>query len=260
MGNFVQPAIAVGLGVATGGLSTAVGLAFYASAAVGAVGAVTKNEDLQKLGTLIGLGAGIYGAATGAFAGEVAGEAAADAAIDSTVAEAAAESAGGSLSQEAINTVSGSAIAPSNTALAGVDHGNTTNIAAKANANAGTGVATAPAPASAPPVPAAPPGGTPPPGGFFDKILSNPQSMYGAGLIAQGVGPIIAGGFAGGTEEEKLEFLRQQEEAKQAELDRRVGNFSNIPSVNLGIKPSGQRLHRAPRPLINPYRSPVLPN
>lgn len=274
MGQFVQTAVGVGLGVATGGLSTVAGMAFYASAAVGAVGAITGDKDLQKLGSLMTLASGI-GAATGVLGTEVA----AGAVGEEVVAESATgydlhEADYGDVYNRVADTVTGGAVAPNNPALAGVDPGKATNIAAKANT--GTGGTTIGAPAAPVANPGLQNGFDPtwetqvtdagrsasvsaPSTSFLDKIASNPMSIYGAGLIAQGAGPAISGMFASGTEEEKLAFLKQQEEAKQAELERRAGNFNNISGVNLGVAPSGQRLYRA-RPLINPYRSPVLPN
>lgn len=280
MSNFIQSAIAVSLGFATGGLGAAAGMAFYASAAVGAVGAITGDKDLQKLGSLMTLASGI-GAATGVLGTE----AAAGAVGEEAVAESATgydlhEADYGDVYNRVADTVTGGAVAPNNPALAGVDPGKATNIAAKAGT--GTGGTTIGAPAA----PVANPGlqngfdptwetqvtdagrsvsvnainNSAPSTSFLDKIASNPMGIYGAGLIAQGAGPAIAGMFASGTEEKKLELLKQQEEAKQAELERRTGNFNSIPSVNLGVQPSGQRLYRAPRPLINPYRSPALPN
>lgn len=240
-----------------------VAMALYASAAIQAVGIVTKNEDLQKLGAIVGIGAGIYGAATGAF-GEAAGEVAADEAIDATVAEAAAESTGGSLATEAAQEMSYGAVQGAGSGVvntANVAPTTNTDLAAKANVNTGAGVS---APSAPPSVGAPPPAVTPPPtnggGGFFGGFnLKDPQTLYGTGLIMQGAGPAIAGAFSSGTEEDKLELLKQQEAARQQEAERRAENFNNISGVDLGVRPSGATLYRRPRGLMYPYRSPTLP-
>lgn len=252
---FVAPLIPVVTGAVAA--SSTAGLLLIGSAAVSAVGAITGDKDLQKLGTLVGIGTGIA-AATGVIGTEAAVAGTAESAADSAVLEGADIGEVTGADYFGSPEVTGAAVDTSTAAgktISGVDPENATKtggLVTKAGVNAGA--------STTPAVTEAVKQTTTKNHGFFDKILSNPQSMYGAGLIAQGIGPVIAGGFAGNTEEEKLELLKQQEEARQAELERRAGNFNNIPSVNLGVAPSGQRLYRTPRPLINPYRSPVLPN
>lgn len=256
MSEYVQAAITVGLGVATGGLSTAVGMAFYASAAVGAVGAITGDKDLRKLGTLIGLGAGVAslaGVGTGPLAGAEATTAGAEQAalnaastgpnLDGTVLE------GYNNTVNAAPGVVSGPISGNVSAAAGIDPTKTASVLEKTAGAVNAGASTTPAVTEAVKQTA-----TQNPG-FFDKILSNPQSMYGAGLIAQGAGPVIAGAFTGNTEEEKLEFLRQQEEAKQAELERRTANF-NSRGLILGVRPrAGATLW----PGDSYYKSPAIP-
>lgn len=237
----------------TGGLSTALGTTLSVSAAMQAVGVVTKNEDLQKLGTIVGIGAGI-GGATGLISAEV------GSGVLGTGVTAGAGSATGYDLHEAdygdvynrvADTVTGGAVAPNNTGAPAL----TPDVAAKATS---TNIANAATPPSAPPIP--PPGGTPPPGGILNSIIKDPAKMYGAGLIAQGAGPVLAGAFGpdqGKIAADKLALEQQRLDAQQAELDRRNKNFNNIPGVRLPLSPN-----RTVTPFPNrptgpfPYASP----
>ena len=246
MGNFVQPLIAGGLAYATGGLSTAVGIAFTASAAVGAVGAITGDKDLMKVGTLIGLGAGVASLA-GVGTGALAGEAGAGAAADSIVEAGALESAGGSAAADTALEMSQAAnygtVAAPGTAAINAPATPVAGVAEKAAVVAGSGGATA-APASS---------------GIINAIKNaDPLTKYG---MLQVGGNALAGAFGPDQEKiaaDKLALEQQRLEQEQANIDYKRANMNNIGLINMRLSPNYSASLYPNKTGAYPYRTPVI--
>ena len=245
---FVIPAAATYFAAAAT-TSIYVSMALYASAALQVVGGITENEDLQKLGAIVGIGAGIYGAATGAFgAGAIAGEAGAEVAATTvdgyTAAERAAESA--MMAGDYAGTgVTGAAIDT------GTASGKVLANVVPTQANAPTAMQKV---ADAAKKKTDQTGG----GGIFDKIASNPNSVLGFGMAAQGLGPPIAGAFDDSAEQ-KIALEQDKLDREQANIDYRRANMNGIIKTRLRITPNDSASIFPNQPGVSRYRSPAKP-
>ena len=250
MQNFVQPAIAAGLAYATGGLSTAVGIAFTASAAISTVGAITGDKDLMKVGALVGIGAGVAslaGVGTGALAGEGAATAGAEqAALDAT---STGPNLDGSVLegyQNAVNpaggAVTGTVAVPGAPAVTPAV-ANAPSVAAKAAGVVPTGVPTA----------------APGEGGILSFFNKQPDLVkYGALQVG---GNALAGAFGPDQEKmaaDKLALEKERLAQEQANLDWKRANFNNVGLINMRMSPNYSASLYPNKTGAYPYRTPVI--
>ena len=248
---FAIPAAVTYFAATTAVAGSYVAMALYASAALQVVGGITKNEDLQKLGAVVGIGAGIYGAATGAFGAKaIAGEAGADAAIDATVAEAAAESAGSAAADTALEMAQATdygTVATGNVGAAVNPPANVPGVIEKATAAAGA--------------PPALPGGVQPSSGIINSIKNaDPLVKYGALQVG---GNALAGAFGPDQEKiaaDKLALEKERLAAEQENLEAKRANMNNIGLIRLGIAPNYSASPYPNRTGAYPYRTPVIRN
>lgn len=243
-----------------------------AAAALGAVGFVTDNESLQKVGALAGLASGFLGGGAG-----LAGGAEGIASSAPGTAEAVEAAFGGAAATEA------PALAGAKTVLAGADP---TAQALRATPEI-EGL-----PAQQDLVQVAPPsspaeaalqapssislaGGTSAQdlgvglthGGFMQPEQSggliNDAARYfknffsgdaTKGALVKAGGEFLAKGFGRNPQEEQVEINRQRLAMEQAELQRRIANLQGAGQVRVGMTPN-LAANLFPQ---RPYRSPAL--
>lgn len=212
--------------------SSTAGMLMIGSAAVGAVGAITDNKTLKKIGALVGISTGLA-SATGligtkaASTGATFGTKAAEALKSGDVARSlkAADAVTGSVA----GAGSGAVVTPASGTLGAMPMEPLPDIAAKANADSG-------------------------------GIISMMKNPYFAGSAAQVIGSGLAGAATAESEKKKLALEREKFEQEKLLAEQRRANYNNIDQVQLGLRPiitANLYPNRSGYPYG--YRAPVIP-
>jgi len=249
---FLIPLVGVAAGVIVGEVAVALAIG---SAVVGAVGYITKNEDLMKIGGLLGLGSGIAGlveGATGAAAGEIvadelgttAAQEAANAEMLAATDYGAATGAGAGVPLgEGSGQIAGTTnidstelLGPPNVAESAID----TGLSDTSGTIPSDSLAPPPIESSAPPpIPSA--SAIPSTSdGIINDIIQGYKGLSGEGQAAviKVGGEALAGAFGENPQADQVKLNKEKQAFEIEQYKRRLRNLNNIGMITLGMNPT----------------------